>query len=153
MCFDSIETGPDEDYMLTHFHVRSIEWGDCDPAGIVFHPRYLAYFDHATCLLFARAGFDLTTLQARFGVLGYPVVDLHSRFTTPCRFGDEVRIETRVAEFRNSSFDMHHRLYRGADLAVEATVTRVWAGPHPDDPQRLQARPVPEAVRVALGTE
>ena len=25
-----------------------IEWGDCDPAGIVFYPRYFAMFDHST---------------------------------------------------------------------------------------------------------
>ena len=24
-----------------------IEWGDCDPAGIVFYPRYFAMFDHS----------------------------------------------------------------------------------------------------------
>ncbi|WP_275286742.1 acyl-CoA thioesterase [Halomonas elongata] len=136
--------------MLTHTHVRSIEWGDCDPAGIVFHPRYLAYLDHATCLLFARAGFDLATLQTRFGVVGYPVVDLHSRFTTPCRFGDEIRIETRIAEFRNSSFDVYHALHREEILAVEARVTRVWSEQHPDDPWRLKSRPVPEEVKVAL---
>lgn len=137
--------------MLTHTHVRAIEWGDCDPAGIVFHPRYLAYFDHCTCLLFARAGFDLGTLQAEFGVIGYPVVDLRSRFLAPCRYGDEVRIETRIAEFRHSSFDVQHALYCGEALAVEATVTRVWSGPHPDDPRRMRGRPVPGEVREALG--
>ena len=136
--------------MLIHEHTRQIEWGDCDPAGIVFHPRYLSYFDHCTNLLFAKAGFDLTTLQARFAVIGYPVVDLRSRFLAPCRSGDEVRIETWVAEFRNSSFDVQHRLYRGDALAVEATVTRVWAAQDPADPQRMRGRPVPEAIRRAL---
>lgn len=136
--------------MLTHTHTRLIEWGDCDPAGIVFHPRYLAYFDSGTNLLFAKAGFDLATLQARFEVIGYPVVDLRTRFLAPCRYGDEVRIETRIAEFRNSSFDVQHVLHRGDAVAVEAMVTRVWAGQHSEDPQRLQGRPVPEEVRAAL---
>ena len=31
-------------------HLR-IEWGDCDPAGIVFYPRYFAMFDHSTTTL------------------------------------------------------------------------------------------------------
>lgn len=136
--------------MPTHTLFRAIEWGDCDPAGIVFHPRYLAYFDHATNLLFAKAGLDLATLQERFEVIGYPVVDLRSRFLTPCHYGDEVRIETRIVEFRNSSFDIDHRLYRGDALAVEATVTRVWVGRHPQNAQRLQALPVPEEVKKGL---
>lgn len=136
--------------MLIHTHTRLIEWGDCDPAGIVFHPRYLAYFDHCTNLLFAKAGFDLATLQTRFEVIGYPVVDLRSRFLAPCRYGDEARIETRIAEFRNSSFDVQHVLHRGDAVAVEARVTRVWAGSHPEDPRRMQGRPVPEEVRASL---
>jgi 4-hydroxybenzoyl-CoA thioesterase len=84
-------------------------------------------------------------------VIGYPVVDLRTRFLAPCRYGDEVRIETRIAEFRNSSFDVQHVLHRGETVAVESTVTRVWAGRHPDDPRRLQGRPVPEVVKLALG--
>lgn len=137
--------------MLIHHHAREIEWGDCDPAGIVFHPRYLAYFDHCTNLLFAQAGFAPVTLQARFGVVGYPVVDLHTRFHAPCRYGDEVSIETRVAEFRNSSFAVQHVLKRGDTLAVEAEVTRVWAGPCAEDPRRIQSRPIPKEIREAMG--
>ena len=32
-----------------------IEWGDCDPAGIVFYPRYFEIFDASTAALFERA--------------------------------------------------------------------------------------------------
>lgn len=139
--------------MLTHTYTRLIEWGDCDPAGIVFHPRYLAYFDHCTNLLFAQAGFEPTTLEARFDAIGFPVVDLRTRFLGPCRFGDEVRIETRIAEFRTSSFDVQHVLYCQDAIAVEATVTRVWAGRHREDPRRMQSRPIPEEVKSALASE
>ncbi|MFY0991709.1 acyl-CoA thioesterase [Halomonas sp. C05BenzN] len=136
--------------MPTHTHTRLIEWGDCDPAGIVFHPRYLAYFDHCTNRLFARVGLDLAMLQARFEVIGYPVVDLRTRFLAPCRYGDEVCIETRIAEFRNSSFDVQHVLHLGETVAVEARVTRVWAVRDPEDPQRMRGRPVPEEVKKSL---
>ena len=32
-----------------------IEWGDCDPAGIVYFPRYFEIFDASTAALFERA--------------------------------------------------------------------------------------------------
>ena len=32
-----------------------IEWADCDPAGIVFYPRYFEIFDASTSALFERA--------------------------------------------------------------------------------------------------
>jgi 4-hydroxybenzoyl-CoA thioesterase len=31
--------------MLTYVRNTRIEWGDCDPAGIVFYPRFFALFD------------------------------------------------------------------------------------------------------------
>ena len=50
----------------------------------------------------------------------------HSRFLIPTRFGDDVTIETTVAEFRRSSFDVRHRLSKNGALAVEGFETRVW---------------------------
>ena len=34
--------------MLVNRRIVRIEWGDCDPAGIVFYPRYFAMFDAST---------------------------------------------------------------------------------------------------------
>ena len=45
--------------MLTNRRTIRIAWGDCDPAGIVFYPRYFAMFDHSTVLLLEHAlGFN-----------------------------------------------------------------------------------------------
>ena len=41
--------------MLTYVRNTRIEWGDCDPAGIVFYPRYFAMFDSCTTGLFSQA--------------------------------------------------------------------------------------------------
>ena len=41
--------------MLTNRREIQIEWGDCDPFGIVFFPRYFEYFDACTNALFHRA--------------------------------------------------------------------------------------------------
>jgi acyl-CoA thioesterase FadM len=32
-----------------------IEWGDCDPAGIIFFARYFEFFDVSTTMLVERA--------------------------------------------------------------------------------------------------
>ncbi len=34
--------------MFSNTRTLRIEWGDCDPAGIVFYPRYFAMFDTST---------------------------------------------------------------------------------------------------------
>ena len=41
--------------MLTYVRNTRIEWGDCDPAGIVFYPRYFAMFDSCTTAMFSQA--------------------------------------------------------------------------------------------------
>jgi len=38
--------------MLINTRIVRVQWGDCDPAGIVFYPRYFEWFDASTILLF-----------------------------------------------------------------------------------------------------
>ena len=104
---------PRSEPTLVHSRRLVIEWGDCDPAGIVFYPRYFAMFDASTAFLFAQAlGMRKAAMIRRFGIVGIPMVDTRARFYTPSAFGDEVSLETRVTTFRRSSFDVHHRLLR-----------------------------------------
>ncbi|TGG90676.1 acyl-CoA thioesterase [Natronospirillum operosum] len=136
--------------MLTNRVNRTIEWGDCDPAGIVFYPRYFAFFDDATGQLFAAAGFPKYEMTQRFDIVGIPMVDTRSKFYIPSRYGDEVVIESTVTEFRRSSFDVTHRLYKGEALAVEGFETRVWVRSAPERPGGIQAQAIPEEVLGAF---
>ncbi|THD42025.1 MAG: acyl-CoA thioesterase [Bradyrhizobium sp.] len=135
--------------LVNRFPVR-IEWADCDPAGIVFYPRYFEMFDSATNRLFEAAGWKKRDLLSQFDALGIPMVDTRARFTLPSSFGDDIVIESHIAAFRNSSFDVEHRALKSIDgeerLAIEAWETRVWVGRHPDDPKRLKSRPIPQLV-------
>ena len=129
----------------------TIEWGDCDPAGIVFFPNYLKYFDAATnTLLLAALGLNKYEMIQKFGITGIPLVDVGARFFIPSVFGEVVTVESTVAELGRSSFRMQHRLLKGEAVAVEGFETRVWTGRDPDDPQRLKSRPIPEEVRARL---
>ena len=42
--------------MIYTRHAR-IEWGDCDPAGIIFYPTYFRWIDAASWALFDAAGY------------------------------------------------------------------------------------------------
>ena len=56
--------------MLVIRRAVRIEWADCDPAGIVFHPRYFEMFDTSTHHLFEAAGWKKRDLLREFGVDG-----------------------------------------------------------------------------------
>ena len=106
--------------MLIHSRRVRIQWGDCDPMGIVFFPRYFAIFDDSTSVLFERAlGMTKFELTQREKFSGFPLVDIRARFLIPSRFGDDVVVESGVCEFRRSSFDVQHRLLKSGDLGVE----------------------------------
>jgi len=134
--------------MLVNRRNWKIEWGDCDPGGIVHFPRYLFFFDSCTVSLFEAAGLPKRQMLKDYSMAGYPVVDLHVRFLIPSLFGDEVTIESSVREWRRSSFDVRHRLLRGEEMAIEGVETRVWTVRDPNDPERLKSAAVPEDVRA-----
>src|SRR6185503_18122690 len=117
--------GPRE--MLVNSRAVRIEWGDCDPAGIVYYPRYFAFFDASTSALLERAlGMTKHHYLKAYDFSGHPLVNARSRFLIPTRFGDDVTIETTATDLRRSSFDVHHRLLKNGALAVEGFETRVW---------------------------
>ena len=133
--------------MFSNRRTVRIEWGDCDPAGIMFYPRYFEMFDASTTALFERAlGMTKYQFTNAYGAVGYPMVDTRARFLIPARFGDDVIIETTVAEFRRSSFDVRHRILKDGKLAVEGSETRVWAVRDKADPSRIKSQPIPRDI-------
>lgn len=132
---------------MTNTRTVKIEWGDCDPAGIVFYPRYFAMFDASTTALFERA-LAMTKYQflKRYDALGYPMLDTAARFLTPTRFGDSVTIETSVPRLGRSSFDVTHRLTKDGELAVECTEKRVWVTRDPNDAERIKSQAIPDEI-------
>ena len=133
--------------MLVNRRTVRIEWGDCDPAGIVYYPRYFEMFDNSTSYLFERAtGLTKYDLFQKFEFAGYPMLETKANFMMPNRFGEDVVIESAVTEFRRSSFDIRHRLLKGDKLSVEGFETRVWVVRDPHDATKLRSHPIPSEV-------
>jgi 4-hydroxybenzoyl-CoA thioesterase len=137
--------------MLTNTHKTRIEWGDCDPAGIIYYARYFDIFDIATTMLLERAlGMKKIEYLQAYDFLGHPLVATRGRFLRPTRFGDEVEIETAVVACGRSSFKVEHRLTLAGVLAAEGFETRVWVVREPGDPKRMKAAPIPAEIIAKL---
>jgi 4-hydroxybenzoyl-CoA thioesterase len=131
---------------ITNRKTIHIEWGDCDPAQIVFYPRYLAYFDACTTSLFKKAGLSKRQMLKTYQIVGIPLVELRASFKAPSRFSDTVIVESQITEWRRTSFCVHHRLYNKDVLAVECFEIRVWAVKSKADPEQIESSPVPREV-------
>ncbi len=123
-----------------------IEWGDCDPAQIVYYPRYFEYFDACTAALFAKVGLSKREMLKTYGILGFPVVEVNGRFAAPSYFSEDVVIESEIVEWKRSSFRVQHRLLKDGKVAVQCVETRVWTAVSATDPEKIESKPVPREV-------
>ncbi len=129
----------------------TVEFGDCDPARIVFYPNFLRWIDSATRHLFAAAGVPAwSELEAKSGIIGTPLVEVSARFVRPATYGDEIAVESWIDEWRARTFVVQHVVRRGDDLLVEGQETRVFARRHREDPKRIESVEPPEDIRRLL---
>jgi 4-hydroxybenzoyl-CoA thioesterase len=150
--------------MINKREIR-IEWGDCDPGGIVYFPRYFEYCDACTNALFQAAGFPKFDMVRNYDIAGIPLVESSGRFLIPSQFGDVITVESSVSSWGRASFTVQHRIFKGRDLAAEITEKRVWAkqikgagsssaasasASSGAAPIRYKAHPIPDAVKKKL---
>jgi 4-hydroxybenzoyl-CoA thioesterase len=133
--------------MLIHRKEILIEWGDCDPFGIVFFPRYFEYFDACTNALFHRAlGIKKAEMLRRYNIAGIPLVQASCNFLVPSSFGDVVHVDSCVTNWGTTSFTVQHKLLRGETLAVEGTEKRVWTVRLQGDAPKHKGEAIPQEV-------
>jgi 4-hydroxybenzoyl-CoA thioesterase len=130
----------------------TVEWGHCDPAGIVFNSRFFEYFDTNSWLLFEAAlGVKPHELAGAFDIVGIALVDARANFLKPVKFGDVIEIASRISEFRRSSFDVEHRITVDSQLAVEGGESRVWTARDKANPDKITASAIPAEVIARFG--
>lgn len=119
--------------------VIPIEFCHCDPAGIVFYPRYAEMVNHVV------ENYFIDVLNHPFHQMvaagqGIPAVRLEMDFRKPSRLGDRVEWVLLVEHLGRSSI----RFRLNAEDRIEARVTVVWleAGFKPS--------PIPDAIRHIL---
>jgi 4-hydroxybenzoyl-CoA thioesterase len=123
-----------------------IQWGDCDPANIVFYPRYFEIFDASTSIMFEAAGFSKQDIVRKYGLVGIPTVETRAKFYIASTHGDWITIESQIESFKRSSFEVTHKVFKAGARAIEAFETRVLVGHHPDDASRWKSVPVPAEI-------
>jgi 4-hydroxybenzoyl-CoA thioesterase len=138
---------------LVHRRDFRVQWGQCDPAGIVFYPQFLILFDTATGELFERTGLSATAMRKKYGIIGMPLVEQGTKFLLPCRFDEVIVVESRIAEWGRSSFTVRHRVLKRDEVAVEGFEKRVWAVADPNRAGGIKAEAIPPEILAALGGE
>lgn len=102
-----------------------IYYEDTDAGGVVYHARYLGFFERGRTEFFRDRGLSVQQLHKE-GRL-FPVVRMEIDFRYPARLDELVRVETKLAEAGKTSFTMIQQLLRAEDgkLLAEGVVTLV----------------------------
>jgi len=138
--------------MLSNTRTVRVQWGDCDPAGIVFYPRYFEWFDASSILLFEKAtGMTKIRMLEKYGGAGLALLEARAVFKIASHYGEDLQIDTEITQFRRSSFFVQHKVRKGGALALEGFETRLWTVRDPANPARLKSAPIPDEVRAAFG--
>ena len=126
-----------------------VMFGDCDPAGIVFFPNYSKWMDGASLNFFRQCGLPpWRELKKTRGIIGHPLLEIHTRFMRPATYGERLQIHTSVIEWRDKVFIHKHVVMRGDEVLCEGTETRAFVVHPPEDPDRIKAIPIPEDIKA-----
>lgn len=132
-----------------HIHRVDVQFGDCDPAGIVFFPNFSKWMDQASLAFFMAHGVPpWRELVKTSGIIGTPLLEIHTRFIRPATYGQTIEVHTTVEAWAAKTFVHRHVITRDGTVLCEGTETRAFCTRHPEDPDRIQAIPVPEDIRL-----
>ena len=126
-----------------------VMFGDCDPAGIVFFANFSKWMDASSLNFFVKCGVPTwRELVKTTGIIGTPLLEIHTRFIQPATYGQRLQIHTSIQEWRNKTVLQKHLVMRGDTLLCEGEETRAFCIRHPDDPDRIKAIPVPQDIKA-----
>lgn len=129
--------------MVVHFkHKQKVLFRHCDPAGIVFFPRYFEMINDCIEHFFdAYLGWPFEELLKTQGV---PTAEISARFLVPSRHGDQLVLALTVTKVGRSSLCYAIEATCGGDtrFVAEAVLVHV-------DEQGLPAT-WPEQIRTKL---
>ena len=125
-----------------------VEFGDCDPARIVWFPNFFRWVDAASRNFFVECGVPSWDEAERiWGVNGTPLVDTQARFFNTATYGETLEIHTTVTEWRNKSFVHEHRVQRGETPIMTCIEIRVFSAPKADGSRGIRAVPIPADIQ------
>ena len=121
---------------------QKILFKHCDPAGIVFYPRYFEMInDCVEAFFFDVLDYPFEKLHENHA--GVPTVQIETSFTAPSRHGDTLDFVLQPQRIGNSSFTFSLDATCGSEVRMRAKVTLVHVRDH-------AASPWPQDVRERI---
>ena len=124
-----------------------VQWGDCDPAGIIFYPTYFRWMDAACWALMDSVGYGPKRMRAEH--LAMPLVSADCQFLFPAEHGDRCEVRSRIVRFGGKSFVVAHEMVRSdGTVLAKGAETRVWGRYVGGPGTPMRGEPISEAIKA-----
>lgn len=125
-----------------------IQFGDTDPAGIVYYPNYYRWMDAATHALLEQIGYSTRSLLSE--QMTTPLIEAHCVFKSPGYYHRVVHVESHIAWIKRKVFQVVHTFYDGDTKLAEGHEIRAVVSLQQDG---MKAILIPEGLQQALATQ
>ncbi len=123
-----------------------VEFGDCDPAKIVWFPNFFRWIDAASRHFFIQCGVPpWTETEQTLGIIGTPLVDTKAKFIATATYGDELHVHVVITEWRTRSFVQRYRVTKDGQTIMECEEVRIFAGRR--EGGGIRAVAIPDGIR------
>ena len=124
-----------------------VQWGDCDPAGIIFYPTYFRWMDAATWAFMDAVGYGAKRMRAERRSM--PLVSADCQFLHPAEQGDSCEVRSHMARFGGKSFVVVHEVLLADGTALaKGSETRVWARHSGSPGSRIKGEVITEELKA-----
>lgn len=103
---------------------RRINFYDCDPAGIIFYSR-LFDFCHSAYEQIIES-FSLTEDYWDNPHYVVPIIHTECDYYSPIKYGDEIQINVKVTNLRNSSFELSYDILLKSEKCASLKTVHVF---------------------------
>jgi len=121
-----------------------VEWGDCDPYGIVFYPNFYKWMDNAQWHFFKKIKLPISMLEKTYGIVGLPLLHTEANYIAACYRENILFIETSLIKITNSTFKLQHLIKRKNKIVCHGSETRIWAIKNKNT---ITSAPIPKVVK------
>jgi acyl-CoA thioester hydrolase len=126
---------------MGHHHEIPVRYGEVDLQQVIFNAHYLAYLDDAM-------DHWMRSLDTNFETFGWDLMVKRAEleWDGPAGLGDVLEIDSSVARWGTTSFDITHRVHVGERAVLHALI--VYVGIEPGTNRPVAA---PDLIRRHLG--
>ena len=124
-----------------------VEWGDCDPYGIVFYPNFYKWMDSAQWNYFKSIKQPISKLEELYNIKGLPLLHTEAKFLSACIREDILNIQTSLVNITNSTLKLQHIIKRKNKIVCAGAEIRIWAE---EKNGTIKSKAVPEKMKKVL---